>query len=76
MDSEPFVEIFAFWELNRKSEVPGSLWRKPIYRMLYGNAYLGTHQRRFGIFPELILLGALGDISAWLEGACLASVKG
>jgi len=52
VDSEPFVEIFAFWELNRKSEVPGS-------------------QRRFGIFPELILLGTLGYISAWLEGACL-----
>jgi len=43
--------------------------------MLYSNAYLGTHQRRFGIFPELILLGTLGYISAWLEGACLTSVK-
>jgi len=27
MDSEPFVEIFAFWQLYRKAQVPGALER-------------------------------------------------
>jgi len=25
MDSEPFVEVLAFWELYGKAEVPGTL---------------------------------------------------
>ncbi len=34
----------------------------------------GTHQCRFSVFPELILLGTLGYIFAWLEGPCLTPV--
>jgi hypothetical protein len=26
MDSEPFVEVFAFREFYRKTKIPGTLW--------------------------------------------------
>lgn len=35
----------------------------------------GTHQRRFGVFPELVLLSTLRYIPAWLEGARLSPVR-
>ena len=73
MHSEPFVEILAFWELYRHAQVAGAL--KKVNSRETAIARTGTHQCRFGIFPELVLLSTLWYVPTWLEGACLSSAK-
>ena len=68
---EPFVEILAFWELDSKAQVAGALNKcQSILRKQHR-----SYQCRFGVLPELVLLGTLGYIPAWLEGTCLSSAK-
>jgi hypothetical protein len=73
--SEPFVKILAFRKLYREAQVAGALEESQSSGKGSIVARTGTHQCRFRVFPELVLLGTLRYISAWLEGACLSSIE-
>ena len=76
MYGEPFALVLAVRELHGEAQIARSLRAESPTQHDGRDADGRSHQRRLCILPELVLLGALRDVLARLEGAGLSAEMG